>query len=186
MLINNKSLSKLLVINNIFVLAASMFPPIFALFVKEIGGNVLSAGSLWAVFSVFTGIFIFIFCRYGDRFKETEYLLAAGYICRTVAWIGYFFSNSLWQLFVLQLILAVGESIGTPAFNAVYSVHLDKGRFVKEWGINNAFNSIIVGVAALIGGLIVYQIGFRPLFLIMAALSIISFIFLMIQPRKLL
>jgi len=163
-----------------------MFPPIFALFVEEIGGNVFSAGSLWAVFSVVTGILTLIITRYGDKMKETEYLIMAGYLFRAVAWMGYFFSHSLWQLYILQLLLAMGESLGAPAFNAIYSQHLDKGRYVREWGISNSFNSIIIGVAALLGGIIVFQFGFRTLFIIMSSLSIISLIFLLTRPRKLL
>lgn len=185
-LTKNKSLNTLLLINNIFVLAANMFPPIFALFVKEIGGDVLSAGGLWAVFSIVTAILTLIITRYGDRLKEIEYLLAAGYAFRTIAWIGYFFSYSLWQLYVLQFILAIGEALGTPAFNAIYSRHLDKGSFVKQWGINNSFNFFIAGIAALVGGVVVFYLGFRNLFLMMAFLSVVSFVFLLFQPRKLL
>jgi len=185
-LTKNKSLVTLLFINSIFVLAANMFPPLFALFVKEVGGNALSAGSLWAVFAIVTGILTMIISRHGDRLKETEYLIAGGYACRAIAWIGYFFSHSLWQLYILQLLLAIGESLGSPAFNAIYSKHLNIGNYIKQWGINNSLNSIIMGIAALLGGIIVFQLGFRTLFAIMASLSIISFVFLMIQPRKLL
>jgi len=185
-LTKNESLDTLVAINSIFVLAANMFPSIFALFVKEVGGSVLSAGSIWAIFCIATGLITFIISRYGDRLQETEYLVAAGYICRIIAWSGYFFANALWQLYFLQLILALGEALGTPAFNAIYSQHLNTGNYVRQWGLNNSLTAIVTGIAAFGGGFIAFHFGFKLLFLVMIVLSAVSFISLMQQPRKLL
>jgi len=55
LLLKNKSLKILILINAVFLLGASMFPPIFALFVEEIGGNAFTAGSIWATFAIGTG-----------------------------------------------------------------------------------------------------------------------------------
>jgi len=186
LLLKNKSLKILILINAVFLLGASMFPPIFALFVEEIGGNAFTAGSIWATFAIGTGFLMLIISRYGDKLKEREYLVAAGYIFRCLAWLGYFFVNSLWQLYFLQLILALGESFGTPAFLGIYSEHLDKGRHIRQWGVYTSFTIIIGGVAAFLGGAIVSQFGFRVLFLVMTSLSALAFFLLIIQPRKLL
>jgi MFS family permease len=184
--IKNKPLKILILINIIFFFGANMFPPVFALFVKEIGGSALAAGSIWATFAIFTGLLIFIFSHLGDKIKEKEYLVLGGYFFRLIAWIGYFFANSLWHLYVLQIILALGESMGTPAFNAIYSEHLDRGKFVKQWGLLSSTHMIVMGLSAFLGGFFVNQFGFRPLFLFMAALAGVSFVLLLVQPRKLL
>ena len=122
----NKPLYSLIAINSVFVLAANMFPPLFALFVKDMGGNVLVSGTIWAVFAIVTGLLTFVISYFGDRIKNPEHLVAGGYFVRIIAWTGYFFSRAIWQLFALQVLLAVGESLGTPAFNAVYSENLKK------------------------------------------------------------
>jgi len=163
-----------------------MFPPLFALFVEKLKGGAFAAGSIWATFAIVTGILILIISRFGDRLREKEYLVAAGYFFRFVAWMGYYFATSLWHLYFLQIFLAIGEAAGTPAFNAIYSEHLDKGKYVRQWGICNSSGAIIMGVAAFVGGSIVSQFDFKTLFLIMTSLAAISFILLMIQPRKLL
>ena len=108
------------------------------------------------------------------------------YAFRIMAWIGYIFANSLWHLYLLQIILAIGESVGTVSFNAIYSEHLEKSKAIKQWGAWSSVSTIVGGFAALLGGTIVYYFGFQFLFLIMACLAILAFIFLMIQPRKLL
>lgn len=186
-LTKNKSLKTLIVINGVFLLAANMFPPLFALFVKELGGGAFAAGSIWATFAIVTGFLILIINRFEDcRIKEREYLIAGGYLARLIGWLGYFFATSFWHLYILQIILAAGEALGSPAFNAIYSEHLDKGKYVKQWGFFCASATIIMGIAALIGGAIVSQFGFRTLFLVMAFLSFLSFVLLMRQPRKLL
>jgi len=185
-LTRNKSLKILLGINSVFVLGANMFPPLFALFVKELKGGAFAAGSIWATFAIVTGILTFILSRFGDSIKEKEYLIAGGYFFRLIAWVGCFFVNSLWHLYFLQIILAMGEALGNPAYNAIYSEHLDRGHYVKQWGISTSSNAILIGIAAFTGGVIVTQFGFRILFLVMAFLAAIPFILLMIQPRKLL
>lgn len=182
----NKALTILSITNIIFVLGASMFPPIFALFVQRIGGGVLAASTIWATFAVMTGFFMLFLSRFGDRVKEKEYLIAVGYLFRFAGWLGYFFAGFLWQLYVLQIILALGEALGTPAFSAVYSEHLNKGRYIRQWGVWNSLNFFIVGVSSLLGGIIVAQFNFKILFLIMAFLAAASFFLLIIQPRKLL
>ena len=184
--IQNKSLKILIIINSVFILGASMFPPVFALFVKEIGGGAVAAGSIWAIFAIMTGVLTIIISRYGDRIKEKEYLVAGGYIFRIIAWTGYIFASSLWHLYLLQIALAIGESIGTVSFNAIYSEHIDGDKSIKQWGAWHSSNTIIGGIAALIGGIVVYQFGFQILFLIMASLAMMAFILLMLQPRKLL
>lgn len=184
--LKNRALRILVLINGVFVFGAYMFPPLFALFVEEIGGGIFSAGSIWATFGIFTGILMMIFSQFGDRIKEKEYLIAGGYFFRLIGWLGYFFAVNLWHLYILQIILALGEALGTPAFNAIYSEHLDHGSYVKQWGAWSSLALVVGGIAALFGGTIASLFGFRILFLFMAFLATISFIFLMIQPRKLL
>lgn len=185
-LIKNKPLKVLISINVVFIFAANMFPSIFALFIKEIGGGALTAGSVWAVFSLTAGILMLVLTRFGDKIKEKEYLIAAGYFFRMIGWIGYFFAGAIWHLYLLQIVLALGEALGTPAFNAVYSEHLNKGRYIKQWGVWGSFNLTVMALAAFSGGAIVSFCGFKTLFLLMAGLSAFSLILLMIQPRKLL
>ena len=183
-ILSNKSLRILIGINSIFILAANMFPPLFALFVQKIGGGLFEAGSIWAVFAIFTGFLMLLITRFGDRVFEKEYLVAGGYICRMLGWLGYFFASSLWHLYLLQLVLALGEALGTPAFNAIYSEHLDKGKYIRQWGACGSLSLIVMGIAAFLGGSIASMVGFRILFLLMSGLAALSFIFLMIQPRK--
>ncbi|MFH1657349.1 MAG: MFS transporter [bacterium] len=185
-LIKNKPLKILIIINGIFSLGAYMFPPVFALFVKELGGGVLDAGTIWATYAIIAGLLVSLIIRYGDNIKEKEYLVAAGYAFRILAWTGYIFVSALWQLYALQILLAIGESLGAAAFNAIYSEHLEKNKYVGQWGAWNSSNTVIGGLAALSGGLIVFHFGFQVLFVVMTALAIISFILLMIQPRQLL
>lgn len=184
--VRNKSLFALIIINGIFVFGANMFPPIFALFVQKIGGNAFAAGSIWAIFAITSGIAIFFVSLFGDKLKEKEYLLAISYIIRAISWLGYFFVNALWQIYIIQFILAIGEALGTPVFSALFSQHLDSGFYIKEWSAWTALSFILIGVASLLGGVIVSSFGFQTLFLIMSALAVISFIFLIVQPRKLL
>jgi MFS family permease len=69
------------------LLAASflaLFPlgllgPIYAIFVKDIGGDVLEAGASFAIFSILSGIFIFLLGRWKFFQKHLNTFVVIGY-----------------------------------------------------------------------------------------------------------
>ncbi len=165
--------------------AAGLLAPIYAIFVTDIGGDVLLAGSTFAVFSIVTGVITLSLANWEDRVKHKERLLICARLLLCVGFFGYLFVSEPWHLFIIQVIFGVASAIGLPAFDALFSSHLDKGRSAFEWGIWESMFAIVSGISALAGSYIVYLFGFKLLFLIMFIFSCFSFfVTLLLQRRK--
>jgi DHA2 family multidrug resistance protein-like MFS transporter len=171
-----KELRILLWASAMFMLAGGLFGPLYAVFVEDIGGDLLTAGGAWAIYLIVAGIVVYFISRWEDHVKHQEKLVVWGFVLSVIGFAGYLFIREPWHLFLVQVIFGFGEAIGTPAFDGLYSKHLDKGKFASEWGLWESMDYIIAGIAALIGGLVANYYGFRLLFVIMLILSIIGVI----------
>ena len=65
-------------------------------------------------------------------------------------------------------------AIVAPAWEALYSLALDKGKESSEWSYWNMGTGLAISIAAFLGGMIVSYFGFKLLFIIMAAFHLIS------------
>ena len=182
-----KALKVLFAINGVFVLGAHLLGPLYAVFVnQELGGTALIVSLSWAVFIISTLFFMLVAAKYGDRFKERELLLGMGFLIRAVCWGAYIFVTNIYGLLAVQVLLGLGEALGTPAFNALLAQHVNQKKAVREYSVWAIISRIAAAVATVVGGVVVTTIGFTPLFAIMMVLSIVAFIILIKQPRSLL
>ena len=78
----NKSLKILFLFNGVFVFAAMLLGPLYAVYVESIDKNILSVSITWAVFLTSATFFTFIVSRKGDSIKEKEHLLMGGFLIR--------------------------------------------------------------------------------------------------------
>ena len=183
---NNKALKTLFIFNGIFVFAASLLGPLYAIFIETIDTDVFSVSLSWSVFLVATTIFMLFVRKYGDQLKETEYLLMAGYLLRALVWFAFPHISTLSVLIFLQVLLGLGEALGTPAYDAIFAEHLDENRHVKEYADWKLVSNLCGATAVLLGGLVVKNIGFSALFNSMGVLATVSFFGVLVQSRKLL
>jgi MFS family permease len=158
------------------MLAGGLFGPIYAVFVEEIGGDLLTAGAAYSGFAIAAGILIFLISRWEDHVKHKEKLIIAGYVFSCIGFAGYLLIKAPVHLFIVQIIFGLGEAVGTPAFDGMYSKHLDKGKFISEWGLWESMSYITLGVAAIAGGFLANTYGFKFLFWIMLGLSILGLV----------
>ncbi len=177
----------LLLTDGLYLLAAAMLGPIYAIFVEEIGGDILTAGASFAVFSLVMGILILFIGKIEDIvLKETELWICAGYFIIALGFFGYLFLQTQWHLFVIQIILGIGYAVQCPAFSAVYSRHLDYKKTAFQWGSWDATNSFATAGGAIVGSVLATIFGFKILFVIMGILPLISALIILFLPRKLL
>ncbi len=171
-----RELKILLSASGLSILAAGLFGPIYAVFVQEIGGDLLTAGTAYSAFAISAGILIFFISRWEDHIKHQEKLVVAGYSLGSLGFLGYLLIRNPFDLFIVQVIFGISTAIGVPAYDGIYSRHLDKGKFVSEWGMWESMNYVVMGIAAALGSLIASLFGFSTLFMLMLALSILALI----------
>ncbi len=181
-----RELKILLTSSNLFLLAGGLFGPIYAVFVEQIGGDLLTAGGAYGAFSISAGILIFFLSRWEDHVKHQEKLVIIGFLLNCMGYAGYLFIRSPIDLFIVQIMFGIGEAVNTPAFDGLYSRHLDRGKFVSEWGMWESMYRIITAAAAAAGGLLALMFGFRLLFAVMLIISVTGLLVsvLLVYPRK--
>jgi len=84
----------------------------------------------------------------------------------------YIFISRPWQLFVLQIVFALGTACLSAPLIALFAKYITKGKEGLQWGIEGSGSYIIVGMAVFIGTFIVHQWGLKNLFLIMFVIQI--------------
>ena len=182
--ISNKILTVLFFYNGIFILAATMLGPLYAVYVERFVDGIMAVSISWATLLISTTLFTYFLSRTGDRIKDKKYLLLAGYLLRIIGWISFIFVNNILSLVLVQILLGLGESLGTPAFNTIFAEHLDKNEHIKEYSNWTLVSNLFSALGIVIGGLIVNSFGFPPLFLLMSLLATISFSGLLFQLKK--
>lgn len=181
----HKQLKLFLAANSFFVLAAGMLGPIYAIFVKEIGGSILDAGSAWAVFMIISGIGMVLMGKVQDNLKREKPMMMLGYSLQSLAFLGYFFVSNITELLIVQIFLGISMTIQFPAFNSFYTKYLEKGKYAFQWAAWEGMYFTLTGIAAFIGAFIVTIFSFRFLFLLMFGLSLIGlFLSTQLQEKK--
>jgi MFS family permease len=182
----NKALKILLLISGTFMFADALFMPIYALFVEEIGGDITTASTAWSLFWLITGILTIFISRLENELKETELAIAWSQYVMSLGYLMYFFTTNIAMLYVVMIILGIGNALFWPAFHAVYSEHTNKKNSEKQWGVYDGVGFIVPAIGAGIGGWIVKLYGFDVLFLTMSILAFIVGTFIVFLPRKIL
>jgi MFS family permease len=183
---HNLALKILLFTNGLVLTATSMLGPIYAIFVDEIGGNILDAGVTVAVYAATAGVTSLLVGHWVDRVKEKELVIVLGYVIIGTGFLMFMGVQSIPALILVQMVIGFGEALYNPAFDAVYSQHLDKKKTGIQWGAWEAMDYFTWAIGALIGGWFVSLFGFKFLFLIMAILAFSAALYIFFTPRKVL
>lgn len=182
----NRALRVLIVTNSIILLASALLGPIYAVFVAKVGGSLLDASWAGGIYALVAGIVVLFSGRLVDRVKESELIIVAGYATMGFGFLAYTIVDSVTELFAVQILIGLGAAIYAPAFDALYSKHLDSRKSGVEWGAWESITYFTVAFGAALGGIIVTKFGFNALFVTMAAFAFGSALFIWRLPRRVL
>lgn len=159
-----------------FEFAMGMLGPIYAIYVQNIGGDILAVGTAWSIFMIVSGVGIYFMGQIEDRIKNDRKEIILGYVIMSIGLLGYIFVSNIYQLFVIQVILGISTVISTPAKDSFYTKYLDKGKYDSEWAAWEGSWYTVTGLAALGGAYLVKVYNFQILFVVMFVLSIVGLI----------
>jgi MFS family permease len=158
----------------LYYLAGGFFGPLYAVFVEDIGGDLFTAGSAYALFSITSGVMLLLISRWEDHVKHQEKLFVLSNVFACAGFFGYLVVTTPWEMFLVQVIFGIEFAVGAPAFDSLYSRSLDRGRYASEWGTFESTRMAVIGVAAVAGGAMADMYGFRVLFGAMFVASLAS------------
>lgn len=153
-------------------IAIGLFGPLYAIYVKNIGGDILDAGVAYGLFSLVSGIFILSLGRSTFFRKNLRLAVVIGFLLFTIGYAGYFFVTKPLHLFIVQIILGIGGGITEPSWDALFSTGLTAERSAQFWANWAGARDLALGAGALAGGIIVTVFSFTALFLTILVLNI--------------
>ncbi len=167
----NSAIRIFLVAETLLFFGVGMLGPIYAVFVEEIGGDILTAGASWSIFMILSGVGLIIAGRAVDKKGREKPFIIAGYLLEAMGFLGYVFVTTPLHLFAVQVILGISSAISYPSREAWFTKFLDKGKFGSQWATWEALYSITAGVASLVGAVIASVYGFKTMFVSMFVIS---------------
>jgi len=161
--------------------------PIFSVFIiEEVAGATLitvgiAAGLYWLVKSVLQ----LPVANYLDKRKgevDDFYTLIAGLFIATFSAFLLVLVAEPWELFLVQIVHAIGFALYVPSWSGIFSRHLDGDRVSFDWALNSTALGISSGIGGFLGGLIASWLGFKAVFILAAFLSMFSALILLAAP----
>lgn len=171
--IRQKKQRILLYSSNLWYLGQGMFGPLLAVFAQRVGGNILDVAWAWAIYSLVTGALQIVVGYIADR-RNREKIMILGYALNALCTFGYLVVSTPMELFMIQVGLGVAMALATPTWSALYHDNSSSDQNGFLWGLAHGQAQIAIGVAMLIGGLIVSRYSFTTLFLVMGVVQTIA------------
>ena len=161
--------------------------PIFAIYVKDIGGTLLDAGVAIGIYAILKGIFYFLFKNIKEDKISKKVMISGGYFVMFIDYFLYLFASKPYHIYFIQGILSLGETIITPSWSAVIATSLVKGKERHIYSNFYGYRSLFEGTAAITGGLFAMNFGFDVVFTIMCVFalssSVISYLLMKKNPQ---
>lgn len=148
--------------------------PIFAIYIKKIGGTLIDAGVAIGIYAILKGIFYFIFKNIKEEKLSKKAMISGGYFIMFTGYFLYLFANMPVQVYFIQAILSIGETMITPSWSAVIAMSLEKGKERHIYSNFYGYRSLFEGAAAITGGLFAMNFGFDAVFIIMCVFAFSS------------
>ncbi|MFH1364743.1 MAG: MFS transporter, partial [Candidatus Aenigmatarchaeota archaeon] len=171
-----RGLKVLLISDSWINLALGMIGPIYAIFVEQIGGDILAASWAYSVYMFTAGIVMYLISRWENHVIHKEKLIIIGYGLTSVACLSYFFVYNQATLLITQIILGLSMALLNPVFDSLYSHYVKKSEETSDWGIWESMSYIVAAVAAIIGGYLADIFGFKMLFIVMFVISLLGLV----------
>lgn len=153
-------------------MALGLIGPIYAIFVEEIGGDILDASWAYFVYMFTCGILLWILSKWENRFKHKEKIVVAGYALTSIGCFTYIFVYNQTSLLITQVILGIAMALLSPAFDSLYSHYVNRRHEASDWGAWESMGYIVTALAALLGGFLAEYFSFRVLFVFMFIISL--------------
>jgi MFS family permease len=181
----NRSLRIILFVDFLAILAASMFAPLQAVFVQDIGGDILDAGLASTAFALVAGVVVFFSGLFSDKQKKKHKLVALGYLMLSIGFFSHLFVTTVFTLFLVQAWIGMSQAFMAPAFDGLYTDNIGSQKKVSSrWGAWSSMQYFAMAIGGLFGGALVKYYGFDALFIVMGLLCLFSSFYLYFVPKR--
>ena len=181
-----KKINKIIkvLISNQFILSSAwgLVSPVFAIFLLEdISSSPAEVAKIagfasliyWGLKSILQiPISGYLDKNHGE--KDDFYFLISGLCLTSLVPFGFAFSSSVWHIYVLEVLHAIGMAMVIPSRGAMFARHIDEGQEAYEWAMNSTCLGLGAGIMGAIGGIMASAYSFRLIFILTGTFSFLS------------
>ena len=168
----NRNIKILLTSSILIHSGVNLLAPVYAIFIKNIGGTIFDAGATIGFYAILVGVLYLLFGKIKEQTLSRKQMISLGYLFFFIGYVLYIFASSPLHIFGIQSLLAIGQAIVNPSWSAIIATSLDKGRERKIYSDFYGYRSIFEGIAAIVGGFFAMNFGFDTVFCIMALFAL--------------
>jgi len=178
----NKTIQTL-ILSDVFLLTGfGLTEPIMAVYINDsiVGGSILTAGVASTIFMVTKAFVQLPFSRYVDSHDDKEdlkWLTIGTFLILIIPFI-YIFAESIYHVYLAQILYGVGAGLAYPTWLGLFSTHLDKNNESFEWSFYSTLVALGTSVSATLGAFLAELYGFETTFVLVGLLSLIGFFML--------
>jgi predicted MFS family arabinose efflux permease len=157
--------------------AEYLLVPIYAIYVERVGGSLLDIGIAFSIFNIVKGLFVILMGKTDFYKKNLHTFIMYGFALSALCDCSYMFISNYIQFFFVQAIAGIALALINPAWEALYSDVEDTDEASEKWTFWNGGVDFIIGIAAIVGGLMIRFVGWNCLFTTMGLISLSSIYF---------
>lgn len=178
----------LIISDTVFMGAAGLLGPVFALFIDGyiIGGNEAVAGLAAGIYLFTKSVLQIPIAHLIDRIrgeKDDFWLLVVFSILTSLIPLFYLVINTPLELYMVQFVLGFFTAFTFPTYMAIFTRHVDKRKEGTEWGLYFTLVDLTSAAFAALGGYVAVTSGFPVLIITVVMISVIgSLLLLPIRP----
>jgi MFS family permease len=186
-----KVLTILRVSNYLHLFAFSVLAPLYVLFALRVTLGVFSAFASWGEYLIIAGLTTFIFKRYESRIRLKSYplILSGAYLGIALSMVLFLFVTNAIELYFVQTIIGILSGIVFPVWKGLHDFYESQAKKPEQsWLLFDGGDRILIGIAALIGGVILSAGNFQMIFILIFGVhflaAIISGLLFFILPNR--
>ncbi len=158
----------LIISDTVFMGAAGLLGPIFALFISDfiVGGNEAVAGLAAGIYLFTKSVFQVPIAHWIDRVRgerDDFWLLFSFTIIIGLTPLLYLAISTPLQLYIIQFFIGLCTAFTFPTYMAIFTRHIDRDKEGTEWGVYFTLTDMTGAAMAALGGYIAAVSGFPPL-----------------------
>ena len=170
----HKNIRILLICSILLHSGINLFLPVYAIYIKDIGGTLFETGAIIGFYAILKSILYFLFNKIDKEKFNKKAMISSGYFLFALGYTFYIFASKPMHILLIQGLLAMGEVIINPYWSAIIAIYLEKGKEKTIYSNFYGIRSFFEGIAAILGGLFAMRFGFNFMFMVMASFSFIA------------
>lgn len=175
---------RLLVLSDFIInFAFGLMAPIFAIFIlKNVAGSTLKVvGTATACYWIARVLSTVPLSRLMDRTdgeRDEYYFAVVGSFITSSIPLFFLLMHFPWQLYLIQFIHGLANSMAVPSWRILFTDHLDRGKTGYEWSLEDIGIGTATALSAYIGSILAQKFGFAFVLVLLSIMGYLGTMFL--------